>query len=188
MATTQPEEPMYLILKAQQANIARIASDLVLPGTDGQGNNIKLWGPQPTVIRLYDTPTRFVNATAMENWERIITLSPIEDTVAARVFQRNDRTFQYVVQFLTRLLDSEIDADRAEAVTDGVKASNPLAVKAHRLVYDWHHVFHDDLLLETAGCPQGLIDDAGYTLQWDPGVEYPYALFIATVVGQRSAW
>ena len=47
---TKPDEPMLEVLKAQQANIARIATDLVLPGTTGQGDNIKLWGPAQDAV------------------------------------------------------------------------------------------------------------------------------------------
>lgn len=187
-ALLQPEEPMYLILKAQAANIARIQTDLVLPGTTGTGDQVKLWGPTPELVRLYDTPVRFVQADVLENWERIVTLAPIADVPTERFAARTDRSFQYMIHFLIRLLDSEIDADTQEVVTDGLKATNPLALKAHRFIFDFHHVFFDDQHLETVECTQGLVDDADYELRWDSNIEYPMALFTARVTGTRSAW
>jgi hypothetical protein len=185
--TDQLLEPMYRILKAQQANIARIATDLVLPGTTGQGTNIKLWGPAPDIVRLYDTPVRLIEAGALDNWERIVTLSPLEDSDApGRVIRRNDRNFRYQVTFLTRLTESEQATDHDYASSGGVKDSL-LAKKAHKFVYDWHHVFFDDLQLSDADCPI-LADDQMYRLLWDPGTEYPMALFVAEVTGTRSAW
>jgi hypothetical protein len=188
MAIPKPDEPMLRILEAQQANIARIETDLVVPGTTGDGSQIRLWGPRPDVIRLYDTPLAFVQAGVLQNWDAIISLMPLQDSSREQIINRNDRGFRYMVQFLVRLQDSEIGTDRAQAVVDGVKADNPLAAKAHRLVYDWHHVFHDNIHLETDECPQGLVDHAEYDMTWEPGVEYPMALFTAEVTGHRSAW
>lgn len=182
----QLEEPMYQILKAQQANIARIETGLVVEGTTGTGEEVILWGPTPDLIRLYDTPTRLVQADAMDAWERIVTLAPLEDNSEARIVHRDDRVYRYIVQFLIRLTVPEQEADHAEMVKGGVKPSNPLALKSHRLIYDWLHVFHDNLLLETADCPQGLVDTASYRLLWDPGIEYPSVMFAAEVTGSLS--
>lgn len=186
--TRQLDEPMYRILRAQAANIARIETDLILPGTDGQGNQIMLWGPRPDVIRLYDTPFRLFEDAALQNWERLVTLMPLLDEPIARITSRADRVFRYQVQFLVRLKDSEMTADRGQVSIDGMRTTNVLAQKAHKLIYDWHHVFHDNLLLPDDDCAQGLVDDAGYIMSWEPGVEYPAALFTAEITGTRSAY
>lgn len=187
MAITQLEEPMYRILTAQQQNIGRITPGLVVDGTTSSGDQVKLWSKTPNLIRLYDTPARIVHANAISNWETIITLNPISDTEAGKMANRDDRVFTYSVQFLVRLTTSEQEEDARQAVSGGIKAQNFLSVKAHRLVYDWHHIFHDDLhLMQSPGCT--LIDFASYNMQWDPGVEYPEALFIAQVTGERSGW
>ena len=179
-------EPVYRILRAQQANIARITTDIEVDGTTGR-ETVLLWGPAPNVVRLYDTPLRFYQDAAIEAWERIITLNPVFDEDAGRIIGRNDRTVSYQVQFLVRLTEAEMAADRGTS-TAGVLADAPLAEKAHKLIYDWHHVFHDDLHLETDDCPQGLVDDATYRMRWDPGVEWPFALFVAEVTASRSGW
>lgn len=191
----KPDEPLLRILKAQQANIARIDTDVLMPGTTGEGENIRLWGPQPDIIRLYDTPLRMFHAGAFQkSWQRVITIGPLTDENIGRVVGRVDRSFRYAIQFLVRLTEKEQQDDRDAIIKPsysqppGVEAENPLAEKAHRLVYDFAHVFWDRLNLPVSGCPQGLVDDATYRLTWEPGVEYPMALFVAEVVGTRSAW
>lgn len=186
----QLEEPVYRILLAQQANIARITEGLVLEGTSGDGREIELWGPAPNLIRLYDKPIRFIERPVLENWERIITLAPVNDNDAGRFASRDDRSVTYQVNFLVRLTDSEQREDR-EALTQTPTAPisvGLLAPKAHRLLYDWHHVFFDNHHLITSDCPQGLVDDASYGVEWEPTVEYPYSLFTAVVRCQRAAW
>lgn len=184
---TRLDEPMYRVLKAQALNIARIDDQVVIPGTDGHGNQVQLHGPRPNVIRLYDTPLRLYEDAALMNWERIVTLMPLTDDTGSRLATRTDRTLRYQVQFLVRLLDSEIAADRVQASPKGLR-DNTLALKAHRLIYDWHHVFHDNMLLPDEDCEQGLVDDASYSLSWEPGVEYPGTLFSAEITATRSAW
>lgn len=185
----QLEEPMFRILTAQAKNLARMGSGVIMPGTTGQGENITLWGPAPDVIRLYDRPLRFIEGNALDNWERIITLAPVVDSPAGRVTGRNDRNFRYQIHFFVRLLDSEQAADRSAVLTGNRDASNPLAVKAHRLIYDFHHTFFDNIHLTGDDlCPTGLVDDADYTMAWDAGTEYPNTLFVADVSGSRSAW
>ena len=187
MAIPKPEEPMYQILEAQQQNIARIEPDLVLPGTSASGDQVKLHSKKPNLIRLYDTPTRIVQASALEKWETIITLTPMELLEDGKITNRNDRIFKYLVIFLVQLTPAEQSADATQMVSGGIKSENYLSIKAHRLAYDWHHIFHDDLhLMESPGCT--LIDTAGYNLRWDPGVEYPMSMFVAEVTGQRSGW
>lgn len=181
------EEPMFRILRAQQANIARIATDLEVDGTDAEGNQVSLWGPRPDVIRLYDTPLRMFEDSALEQWERLITLNPVLDSDAGRVVGRSDRDVRYQVQFMVRLTEIEIARDRSATSVNGVRDS-PLAVKAHKLVYDFHHVFFDNHHLITDDCAQGLVDDARYDMRWDPGMDWPYALFVADVAARRSGW
>lgn len=183
-------EPVYRVLRAQAANIQRINEGLVLAGTDGQGSQIELWGPQPNVIRLYDTPMRFYEDAALNAWERIITLMPVFDRTGARFTGRADRQIVYQVQFLVRLTDREMARDREVSSIEGIRPDNPLAEKAHRLVFDWHHVFHDNPFLAglDEDCPNGLVDDASYDMAWEPGVLYPTSLFTATITATRSAW
>lgn len=181
-------ERMYQILVAQQANIARIKADLILEGTTGNGDQILLNGPRPDLIRLHDQPLRFAQDSAIENWERLITLTPTHVRPAARITSRTDRDFGYQVQILVRLTDREQFSDREQLVQGGKRQENPLSEKLHRLLQDFHHVFFDDQHLVTDECPQGLVDDADYSIAFEPGVEYPMALVTLDVVGTAAAW
>jgi len=182
------EEPIYQVLRAQQANIARIASGLVVSGTGGNGGAVTLWGATPNIVRLYDRPLRFAQDAAKEGWERIITLLPVVNDGADRIVGRNDRRAQYQVQMLVRLTQQEVTADRQQVVIGGVVDDNPLAAKMHRLLYDFHHVFFDNHLLATDDCPNGLVDDAKYSLAWAADADYPMALVVATVLCEISAY
>lgn len=193
-------ERTFQILKAQQANIARIVPGLVVDSTTGEGDPVTLWGPSPDVIRLYDRPLRFMEAAALSGWERIITIMPLGDSGVARALNRNDRIVKYQVQFLTRLTELEMANDRQavmQGVGENVPVLSPLAEKAHKLVWDFHHIFFSNLNLRPwdpvsntvqEKCPQGLVDDADYDMSWDAGVDYPFCLFTAQVACQVSAW
>lgn len=183
----QLEEPIFLVLQAQRDNIARIATALELPGTTASGENVLLWGPQPNVIRLYDTPLRFVQDSKMGSWERIVTLYPVSEEEGARITSRVDKTIAYHIQFLIRLLESEVTTDREQVLADAVRTNNPLAQKVHRFLYDFHHVFRDDIQLETVACPQGLVDDSSYRLVWND-VEYPQVVITAEVSATFIGW
>lgn len=182
------EEPLYQIMRAQARNIQRIATGLLLNGTTAAGGPLVLHGPRPNVIRLYDKPMRMIEGGAKENWERIVTITPVADSSGARFAARNDRTFAYMVMFLLRLTEAEKAADHDDVLSDGLVTVNRLARKCHRTIYDWHLIFHDALHLLTDDCPQGLVDDASYSLRWDVSVDYPQAMFVAEVRGTRSAW
>lgn len=187
MMPEQLEEPIYRILKAQQANIARIKAGLVLDGTDGAGNQIALWGPRPDLVRLWDHPLRFVETAKLKDWERIITLAPIRDSSGGRFAMREDRIIRYQIHFLVRLTEREQGAD-ADSATIGVETESILAQKVHRLKYDFHHVFWDRWSLIDEDCPQGLLDHTGYTMDWAPEQQYPFAMMTAAVEGTRAAW
>lgn len=183
----QLNDPLYQIMVAQGNNIARIAEGLILEGTDGQGTQRELWGPRPDIIRLYDSPLRMNEDAALDAWQRIVTINPVNARGIARIVNRNDRSFMYQVQFLVRLTEREISADRT--AKQGLQLDAPLAVKAHKLLHDWHNVFFDDLHLETADCPQGLVDDAEYEVAWEPGaIQWPNVLFSVLVSGTRGGW
>lgn len=181
-------EPFYRILLAQQANLARIQTGVVLEGTTGEGEQIELWGPKPDIIRLHDAPLRFAQDTVLENWERIITLGPLRNAPDARIVSRSDRFIGYQIQLLTRLTEAEIVADRSQVVQAGTRPMNPLSEKLHKLVYDFHHVFFDHHHLPTEACPNGLVDDQDYTLSFEPGIEYPLALVVIEVTAKVSGW
>jgi hypothetical protein len=185
---TRLHEPMYLILQAQAENLARIQTGAVLAGTSGDGTQIELWGPEPNLIRLYDTPMNHIESAALENWERVITIMPLNSSPESRIIRRTDRSFRYRVNFLVRLTEREMIGDREQVLTGNRRPSNVLAEKAHRLIHDFHHCFFDNHHLVTDDCPQGLVDDQDYNIVWEGGVEYPYALFTAEVTGSRSSW
>lgn len=192
MSILQLNEPNYRILKAQSLNLQRIATDLVLDGTDYKGDNIKLWGPRPDVIRLYDTPLRFVQDNLIANWERIITLTPLSDVEAARIVQRRDATVTYQIHVLVRLTDAEVNQDRLEVFADAVRTDSPLAIKAHKAVHDITRLLDDNMHLigldteEPTCANSGLVDHASYAVEWQPGVEYPESLFTITVTAERA--
>lgn len=185
----QLEERMYLILKAQSENLATIATDLILPGTTPFGTQIKLWGPAPDLIRMYDTPLRFIQTGILEGWERLITLAPLTDNQRAAIVGRSDRDFRYQISVLVRLTEAEIESDRTNIVVGNLRADTPLARKAHRLIYDFHHVFHNNLSLSgTSVSTECLVSHSEYNMVWDPGVTYPNALFTAEVSGIVAGW
>lgn len=186
--TRSLEEPMYRILRAQAANLQRIQTGVQLDGTDGNGNPIVLWGPMPDLIRLYDTPLAFVETQALESWERIITLTPAATGRESRIANRVDRTFQYTVSMLVRLSQREMDSERQQVLVGNRRVDNALAEKMHRLLYDFHHVFFDNIFLRTEECDVGLVDDADYDTTWEQAVEFPYSLVTMSVSGTRSSW
>lgn len=180
MAIRQLEEPLFRVLKAQQANLSRIKKDLLLPGTDWRGDNIRLWGPTPNVIRLYDTPLRFIEGDALSGWERILTLSPVGDRDRAAIVNRNDRTFTYHINCLVRLTPPEERTDRQQTLTNAVRALNPLAEKAHKLLFDIEHLLYDDENLSDSA-ESCLVMHSTWRIIWEPNVMYPMNMFIVEV-------
>jgi len=188
---SEVEDPMYEILMAQAANVARIETGLVVDGTTGTGSQITLWGPTPNIVRLYDTPMRLIADNTLENWERIITLSPIADNEDGRVVQRNDRVLRYQVHFGVRLTQQEQEDDRVALFTanaaGNLRTESFLAKKAHRLIHDFAAVFADDLSLEaSAGCH--LVDHSSFSLSWVTDIEYPMSVHVADVMAQVSGY
>lgn len=183
-------ERFFDILEAQKQNIARIETDLVLNGTDSEGNQIKLYGPAPTLVRTFDDPLRFTQDDALENWERIITLVDNTDAQDDRIVRRNDRFLSYQIQCLVRLLPSEVQADRAAIVQNSVRQStNPLGVKRAKLKHDIVAVLFDNMHLATPECPQGLVDDVAYRYEnVSPTTEYPQSMFVITVTCRATAY
>lgn len=184
----QTMDPVFRVLNAQQRNIARIATDLILPGTDGQGNQIALHGPRPTLIRLYDQPLRLAQQAVLDNWERIITLMPLQNTGSDAIVSRNDRIIRYVVHALVRLTEKEIRDDHNRVAEGGIMPESVLAGKMMRLAYDLHHVFYDDLDLaqQNGGCP--MVTHASYECAWDQEVAYPQAMFAMAVTARVDAY
>lgn len=186
---TDLTEPIFDILDAQAANLARITTGLTLDGTNPAGGQVTLWGPRCDLIRLYDTPIRLINDKALENWERMVVLRPLTNDEAARVTSRNDRDVQYRIDVAVRLLESEIKQDRLNVLdVDRRWTTNPLAIKAHKLLYDIHHIFHDNLLLTTDACPNGLVDHQSYAVRWVVDYDYPFSVFSLIATARRSGW
>lgn len=180
-------DPVYRILVAQARNIERIATGLILPGTNGLGQPNELWGPSLDLIRLYSAPWDKIPESRLANWERTALLTATRDTGDARITQRNDRVVIYRVDFAVRLTLPEEQADERAVLTGAFDRIQPLAEKIHKLRQDWHLVFFDNHELITDDCPQGLCDDAEYT--WElADVAYPVATMSATVTCQRSSW
>jgi hypothetical protein len=180
-------DPDYLVMEAQQANIARIDSGVVLLGTDGNGDQIELFGPTPDLILMWDEPIRLIEDSVLQGWERIITIRPSTNNIVGANTARTDRVFLYTVFFLVRLNQQEISADRAKVVTDGVRARNSLAQKVHKLKQDFHHVFYDNLNLITDDCPSGVVNHAQYNLRYSQDLSYPQALFMADISCEINA-
>lgn len=183
------DDIMLAVLEAQRDNMARIVTGLELPGTDGYGNNVALNGPAPDLVRLYDTPLRLIEGAALANWERLITLNPLLDQTAGRVVQRDDRTINYMMQVMVRLLPSEEAVDRVQVLSgdnSNIRTTNPLATKAHNLLHDMRLAFFDNLFLTTIACPSGLVSDQSYSISWEPGVDYPYSMFTFEVTAEVS--
>lgn len=175
-------------MRAQAENLARIDTGLEVERPDGEGNLIELHGPQLDIIRLYDRPIRFIEDDVLADWHRIATIEPLAVGSDARVFGRADANFAYKVSFLVRLDEVEQAKDLESFMVDRREHVNPLAERVHKLLSDFHHVFHDRLELQTEDCPSGIVDHQTCSTTFDQSVVYPYALFVATVAGKVSAW
>lgn len=169
------------IMEAQRDNIARIATGLILAGSTPLGEQIVLNGPRPNIIRLYDQADRYIQSSALANWERLVTILPEGVEPEDRVVNRIDELFRYQIQLLVRLTKAEEMADAASVYVNGVKSANPLATKMHNLWSDVWNVFYENLTLATDACPGGLVADAKMSTAWDPEATYPYSLMVLFV-------
>lgn len=186
------EERMHRILLAQADNLGRIVSERFVEGGSGSPAmpSRQLYGPTPDLIRLYDEPLRLVESAQLTGWERVVTISPVSVDPDARFVNRVDRKVVYVVAALIALTEKEKLAD-AQQIVDRSKAKrpdNPVSEKLARFLADFRSVFFENMLLSTADCPNGLVDNGDYSTRYHLDVPYPFAAATMTVRAQAANW
>lgn len=168
-------DPTFRVMAAQANNLARIVEGLEVNGASLEGRHT-LIGPAPAIIKLHDTPTRlFENQRFLEH-DRMFTLAPLLDGPTDRSMGRKGRQIAYIVMGVVQLTRAEQQQDVEEKGAD-----NLLARKADALSWDFRCIFNDNIHLTSDQCPNGLVDDSDFSIEWSQQVTYPRAVFIATV-------
>lgn len=163
-------DPLHRCIAAQAANINRIEAGLDMERVDGT-----LIGAKPDIIRLHDTPRRIQSQERFADAGLIVTLGPLYDGPGGgRIVGRSDRMVRYLVVAMIRLTREEAEQDKLEDGTD-----SPLARKVDAWRHDFSLIYRDNFHLEYDGCRTGLVDDADFTIQWDPDIQWPEALMVA---------
>ena len=164
--------PEYRIMAAMGAGLKTIERGMVVDWQN-RGQEVRLIGPTPAVIRLNDTPIRMQNANLFAEAERIVTIAPLTDNTVARFVERDDRAFEYVVSCGIQLTRSEQEQDQDELGTDSL-----LARKIDAWLHDFRAIFNSNMELAYDGCDVGLVDEHSYSIQHDPQIDYPKAIVL----------